>query len=768
MATYVSSNSYSIVTLASAGVASVSFSNDGKLIYAARRDGLIDVYDARTQALVTTWTVGSALGSMSLSDDGSFLLVTEDFSSYGVDFNKLHRVSTATGAVQTYSTSGPVSDVEIIDEQGALVAGEFMQYLNFSDGSFVNLPDLPNYADFGYILVEDQNLTLIAQPGAGDGLMSVFNSLNGIVTASASTSGFNWGHQAISKAAGQVAKYSYGTSLFIYDLSLQLVGSVDIGGTVDGLAYDKSGQFLYAYLNESGKVARYRVSDWSLVETYDVASSAWHNTLGSGDQLKFSADGTYLTVMDTYSPGYRDGTGGRLQLVDFSARNETFSGTTGADSFTGLDGNDTYTVNNAGDVVIEAAGGGDDMVIASFSYTLPDNVENLTLTSEAGDASGFGNALKNNLYGNAGNNILWGFAGNDRFYGNGGIDRFYGGAGNDAYFLDDQNDIVFENAGDGSDTVIAKASYYLWANVETLVLEDVDGFDDFFGVGNDLDNNLIGNMGSNLLIGGAGSDYLSGGGGVDSLFGESGDDFLFGEAGIDYLVGGTGEDQIDGGEDADALYGEDGDDYLWGGSGFFTDILVGGAGDDTLDGASGLGDYDLMDGGSGDDLYLVDTPDDLTFEALNGGTDTVFADIVGAGYYLYPNTENLSLRGNTPFGVGNALDNQLSGNDIGNYLLGGLGNDTLNGWAGNDVLFGEGGADTFVFTRGTGGDVIGDFQAGVDKIRLEGLGFANYAALQPRIFEVGGNTGINLGQGDFIVLNGVTNAQLSATDFLFG
>lgn len=462
MAAYVSSNSYSTVTLASAGVASVSFSNDGKLIYAARRDGLIDVYDARTQALVTTWTVGHALGGMSLSDDGSFLLVTEDYSGPGVEFNKLHRVSTATGAVQTYLTDWPVSDVEINDEQYALVAGRYMQLFDMFSGTFADISELREYSNTGFVLSEDDNLTLISLPGTTFAPMWIFNDLGAGVTATnLQFSGFNWGHQAISKAAGQIAQYNYGNSLFIYDLSLKYVGNIYTGGTVDGLAYDETGQFLYAYLNQSGTVAKYRVSDGSLVESYAVAASDWHNNVGTGDQLKLSADGTYMTVTDTYPLVGEDNTGGRLQLIDFSARNETFAGTAGADSFTGLDGNDTYVINNAGDVVIEAVGGGDDMVIASFSYALSANVEDLTLTSEAGDASGIGNALKNHLYGNAGNNILWGFAGNDRFYGNGGDDRFYGGVGSDAYWLDDQNDIVFENAGEGYDTVIAKSSYYL-------------------------------------------------------------------------------------------------------------------------------------------------------------------------------------------------------------------------------------------------------------------------------------------------------------------
>jgi len=252
---------------------------------------------------------------------------------------------------------------------------------------------------------------------------------------------------------------------------------------------------------------------------------------------------------------------------------------------------------------------------------------------------------------------------------------------------------------------------------------------------------------------------------VDSLFGESGNDQLFGDAGIDYLVGGIGNDTLDGGTEDDALYGEDGDDILIGGSGFHTDILVGGAGNDILRGDSGLGDYDRMDGGAGDDSYYVDTPDDLTFEAANGGTDTVYANITGAGYYLYANVENLVLGGNTPFGVGNDLNNRITGSASANWLLGGGGNDILNGGAGNDVLFGEAGADTFVFTQGTGGDVIGDFVAGTDRIDLSAYGLSWQTVLNS-MHDNGGTTAIDLGNGDFIVLNGVARTALSQGDFI--
>ena len=64
-------------------------------------------------------------------------------------------------------------------------------------------------------------------------------------------------------------------------------------------------------------------------------------------------------------------------------------------------GNDIYVVDNAGDVVSEAASAGTDTVRSSVTHTLEANVENLVLTGVAA-INGTGNALNNSLTGNAG------------------------------------------------------------------------------------------------------------------------------------------------------------------------------------------------------------------------------------------------------------------------------------------------------------------------------------------------------------------------------
>lgn len=70
-----------------------------------------------------------------------------------------------------------------------------------------------------------------------------------------------------------------------------------------------------------------------------------------------------------------------------------------------------------------------------------------------------------------------------------------------------------------------------------------------------------------------------------------------------------------------------------------------------------------------------------------------------------------------------------------------------------------------MFQAGTGGDVIADFTLGQDRIDLSAYGFG-FAQVQTGFVQNGANGAINLGGGDFIVLNGVTLANLTAADFI--
>jgi Ca2+-binding RTX toxin-like protein len=143
--------------------------------------------------------------------------------------------------------------------------------------------------------------------------------------------------------------------------------------------------------------------------------------------------------------------------------NDVLNGGLGADVMDGGAGNDDYSVDNAGDVVIEAAGEGFDTVRSSIDYTLTANVERLVLTG--GPAiDGTGNDLNNDIVGNNAANELNGLGGNDTLQGRGGDDILVGGDGNDVLNgglgsddllgSDGDDTFVFNTALDGSVDIV--------------------------------------------------------------------------------------------------------------------------------------------------------------------------------------------------------------------------------------------------------------------------------------------------------------------------
>ena len=88
----------------------------------------------------------------------------------------------------------------------------------------------------------------------------------------------------------------------------------------------------------------------------------------------------------------------------------------GANVLVGLAGNDIYVVG-VGDTVVEAVGGGTDIVGSFADHTLAANVDNLTLLGAAA-ISGTGNDLANTIDGaqNTGANVLTGLGGDDVYF----------------------------------------------------------------------------------------------------------------------------------------------------------------------------------------------------------------------------------------------------------------------------------------------------------------------------------------------------------------
>jgi len=129
---------------------------------------------------------------------------------------------------------------------------------------------------------------------------------------------------------------------------------------------------------------------------------------------------------------------------------DTLNGGTGADAMDGGAGNDTFVVDDAGDILVEAANGGTDTVSSSLaSFTLANNLENLVYTG-TGATAATGNGAANGITGGLGNDTLDGAAGNDTLNGAAGNDILIGGAGNDILIGGAGTDTL--TGGAGTDT----------------------------------------------------------------------------------------------------------------------------------------------------------------------------------------------------------------------------------------------------------------------------------------------------------------------------
>ena len=396
-------------------------------------------------------------------------------------------------------------------------------------------------------------------------------------------------------------------------------------------------------------------------------------------------DGTGVMIGSAFGDEISGGTD-RDVLVGQAGDDRLAGGSATANELYGGLGDDTFVIEVAGDTIVENAGEGFDTVETALpTYTLRQHVEGLTYTG-AGAFVGVGNAAANRLSGGLASDVLSGLDGDDIIDGGeGAANELNGGAGDDTYIVRVAGDTLVEAAGGGTDTVqTALAAYTLTAaNVENLTYV---GDADFTGVGS---------AAANVLTGGSGDDRLSGRGGVDQLIGGAGSDtadYSAAAARVDVRLNtGGARDDGDGATDVlsgienltgsafnDLLIGDSTANVLSGGEG--RDTLLGLDGNDTMVGGSGAANQ--MQGGLGDDLYIVSAVGDTIVELAGQGTDAVQTSL--AKFKLSAEVEILTYTGSGAFtGLGNTGSNTITG---------GEGRDLLVGYDGDDILVGGGGA----------------------------------------------------------------------------
>ncbi len=466
---------------------------------------------------------------------------------------------------------------------------------------------------------------------------------------------------------------------------------------------------------------------------------------------------------DTLSGGL-----GADSLVGGGGR-DILDGGQGADILKGGDGDDTYIVDNLGDQIVELpddAWGYDSVYTTLNSYTLGDNLENLTFTG-TGSFVGRGNDLSNIITGGDGNDILYG--GSD----SGETDYLDGGKGDDLYSVH-VGSYIWERADEGFDTVeFTGESYgsYAWMSDNVEVAKFV-GTGSVYLSGNDLSNIITTGSGDDTIYGGGGADTMSGGAGSDTYYVENAGDIVvesangghdqvtsslanyelaanvedltlaygygdlnaIGNSLSNAIFGNEGRNVIDGSAGNDTIFGGSGDDHLSGGAD--DDILTGGAGNDTLDGGTGSDVADYF--GSRQDYAISKNADgsvtirDLWTNDGNDGTDIIsgveafhFRDGLVTIESLFPvtptPTEPLTpvtpppttptptepqppVTPPPPPPPPPVTNMTVSGSGASEYLYGNVLNDTLYGSGGNDRLFGLDGNDRLY--GGTGKDYL--------------------------------------------------------------
>jgi Ca2+-binding RTX toxin-like protein len=502
-----------------------------------------------------------------------------------------------------------------------------------------------------------------------------------------------------------------------------------------------------AYSIESGQVARSEWLDGTLIDTvsYQAATGGVTVDLADSANNAGAAKGDAYALIDNVVGSNFDDT------LTGDAKDNILTGGAGRDNLIGGAGSDTAGYGSAQSAVtvnlMSPSGNKGDA--AGDTYVA---IENIT-----------GSSFDDQLTGDAAANILSGGAGNDTLDGGAGTDKLLGGAGNDTYVVSTSAENIVENAGEGTDTVLAAITYTLDANVENLTLTGTAGVN---GTGNTLNNVVTGNSADNSLIGAAGDDTLSGGLGADTLNGGAGNDvYIVDNSGdvvtdtvtigvdevrssVSYTLGTNIDNLTLLGTEALNGTGNTLDNVLVGNAA--QNVLQGNAGDDTLDGKGGL---DTLVGGQGNDTYIVENAGAVLQESAGEGIDTVRASI---DYDIASNAnlENINLTGtNAINATGNAGTNVLTGNAAANKLTGNEGNDTLIGGSGADSLIGGSGVDTASYENAAAGvtaslatpssntgDAMGDSFSSIEN--LTGSAFNDRLA---------GDTGANVlagGKGD--------------------
>lgn len=323
------------------------------------------------------------------------------------------------------------------------------------------------------------------------------------------------------------------------------------------------------------------------------------------------------------------------------------------------------------------------------------------------------------LYGDAGNDTLFGFFGDDLLSGGEGNDvlttserdmgyvcTLFGGEGDDSLFAVERHSHSFGGAGNDVVTIYFDlgGEAHGGRGTDVLVMNYV--------------GSILGSLGENAPV----SVTLTGPDAHATAYLQSmeidGFEILHitTSDGNDTIIGGALDDRISVFAGANVVDAGEGNDEVSVRTGS-ANVLQGGLGDDVLVVVHEVPEHcDLaftVTGDTATDNFGSTYSGFETYRIWSGGADDTVC--TGAGDDLVRS-----------FGGDDILDgaggsDRLLGGEGNDVLMGGAGRDHLTGSLGQDDLTGGGGGDTFDFGRvDRAGDVVRDFETGVDRIQIAG------------------------------------------------
>ena len=416
------------------------------------------------------------------------------------------------------------------------------------------------------------------------------------------------------------------------------------------------------------------VNAFSTLTTLDaLAQQSPVTTISASTTLAAGVDNVILTgSADLAVTGNAD-----FNLIHANAGNDTLTAGSGIATLIGGAGNDVFVLNNTSDYVIVQPHLGSYTIDTSVSYTMPDNVQNLTGTGAAAIT----------LTGGRTNATITANSGNDTLVAGTGIVTMVGGSGNDTFVVNNAADQISVATAKTGNVVQSSVSYTLGANLQNLTGV---GWDDLVLTGNNLSNKLVANDAFDTLISGTGVTTMVGGSAADVFVVNNSSDVIsvsnpdpgdLVQSSVTYTLASKLKTLTGIGSSSIKLTGNT-----------LADVITANAAGDTLVAGTGLA---TLIGGAGNDTFVINNVADVIQTTAGAGIDT---EQTSVSTTLADNITNLTASsGSTALTLrGNSLNGTITANSGADTLIAGSGNQTLTSGSGIDSMVGGAGIDTFI------------------------------------------------------------------------